>query len=125
VNRLASNNIALEWNARGITQKHVLTARQNVNLRRIVQEIISNIMKHASPSKVQSSIYIDDNQLKFEICSDGEVKPFSQWLPGKGLTNIKTRAMELKGDVTWQTNIQSDKQLISCFKLSFPLNLEY
>lgn len=69
-----------------------------INLYRILQEIINNIIKHAKATEVQLEIYEDDNELIFFVKDNGVglTNPSIE-KTGIGLKNIKKRVEFLKG----------------------------
>lgn len=69
-----------------------------VNLYRILQEVINNILKHAKATEVQIDIYEDDNELIMSIKDNGiGLTNTTQQKPGIGLRNIKKRVENLQG----------------------------
>lgn len=48
-------------------KESALSPRQSINLQRIIQEIISNIIKHAAASQITVFIYSSQNELRIEI----------------------------------------------------------
>lgn len=69
-----------------------------INLYRIIQEIVNNIIKHAQASVVQLDIYEDDSDLVIFIQDNGKGMQVSTTTKsGIGLKNIRNRVETLKG----------------------------
>jgi signal transduction histidine kinase len=101
------NNLCLLIEKKGIkTQKKILITKDIdnleepvlINLYRILQEIINNIIKHAKATEVQLEIYEDENELIFFVKDNG-VGLINQTIEkaGIGLKNIKKRVEHLRG----------------------------
>jgi signal transduction histidine kinase len=85
---------------------HILHYTKALNLVRIVQEAISNSIKHASPSSIQVTSSVNNDQWKLVIVDDG--KGFDQAAArkteqGNGLHNMEHRAAETGFDLTLET----------------------
>ncbi len=77
-----------------------LGTRHQINLRRILDEAITNMVRHASPECCRFRVSYQDGLLRLELCNDGVTPPEDgqRSLPkGRGLHNIQTRASELSG----------------------------
>ncbi|MEO3678527.1 histidine kinase [Rheinheimera sp. FR7-31] len=67
----------------------------------IVQEAISNSLKHSGASEMQITACISDGNLQLTLSDNGKVKP--QWRPGNGITGMQERAAECGGSLTVNT----------------------
>ena len=78
-----------------------------VNIYRIVQELINNILKHANASKVKLKFIHDSKNLKIEFYHDGigisnaQVSYQLNQEKGSGLKSIQTRLNNLKGKIDY------------------------
>ena len=74
---------------------------------RIIQEGLTNIVKHAQAQKASLEMYFNDDKIKITIADDGIGfdKNKIDILNSKGLSNIKNRILLLSGKL----NIQSEK----------------
>ncbi len=88
------------------------------NLNRILKELVSNIIRHASAEQVrvqveflptQWNILIEDNGLGFQRHA----------VQGNGLHNIETRATEIGAEVHWQGELQRGTRCL----VSLPFHL--
>lgn len=100
-----------------------ISPRLHVNLQRICQEAITNIINHANATQVNLSCSIDgDRQVLLMICDNGVSSGrIESWVLGKGVNNIRTRAAELGGEVRWQTG---DSGCGVCLSVRFRLDEE-
>lgn len=83
-----------------------------INLYRILQEIINNIIKHAKATEVQLEIYEDDKELIFFVKDNGVglmSKPIVK--TGIGLNNIKKRVEFLQGTYEF-TNLEMGTSIL-------------
>lgn len=67
----------------------------------IVQEAISNSLKHSGASEMQINAHINDGNLQLTLRDNGNVNP--QWRPGNGITGMQERAAECGGSLTVNT----------------------
>ena len=88
-----------------------------VTLYRIVQEIYSNILKHAQAKKVQNQLYTVKNTLICMIEDNGKGFDKKKKNQGIGLKNIEARVKMLKGNF----NIETEKGKGMVFTIRFPL----
>lgn len=80
-----------------------LHSEHEVILFRIVQECISNVIKHARANTFNVSLNMDANNLIIETRDDGIGMPEKSDHFGLGLKNIISRAKMLKADVIWES----------------------
>lgn len=117
-------DIKLDWDVEKFHLDQALTPRQHINLKRIVQELISNIIKHADASQVTVFVRVSNTQLQLQLCDDGIGGDIDSWIAGKGLNNIRTRIEEINGSVSWHHNAKSginENRQGCCINLQFPL----
>lgn len=67
----------------------------------IVQEAISNSLKHSGASEMQINAHISDGNLQLMLSDNGNVNP--HWQPGNGITGMQERAAECGGSLTLST----------------------
>jgi signal transduction histidine kinase len=68
---------------------------------RIVQEALTNVMRHAAASRVTVTVRADGDTLRIEVTDDGaNASPASELNEGHGLRGMTERAAALGGDVT-------------------------
>jgi len=75
----------------------LLTIQQRVELIKILQEAIANILKHSKASEVRVYLWQEEQQLVFQI-SDNGIGFTGTTLPfGFGIRSLKKRAQSLEG----------------------------
>ena len=97
----------------------VLSSREYVNLKRIVQELTSNALKYAVPGTLvvtTSSTDSDDIVLRFQ--NDMAKRPYTSLSGMRGLTNIKSRAAEMGGTV--EVSMPSEQHSEFAIKITLP-----
>ena len=88
-----------------------------LNLYRIIQEILQNIVKHAYASTVGISLISEPNQLVVEVSDDGVGFDTESVTGGIGLRNIRSRVDYLNGAI----QIESKPNQGCTYSLSVPL----
>jgi signal transduction histidine kinase len=71
----------------------------SINIYRIIQECVNNIIKHAAAKKISIKIKLQENQLKISIIDDGIGFNIHQPQTGFGLRGIKERLQILNGSI--------------------------
>jgi signal transduction histidine kinase len=94
------------------------TPRQHINLQRILHEITTNAIRHASAHFINISIDLEGDQLHIQACDDGAGFEIDSCVPGKGINNIRTRVEELYGQVDWQIKNGC------CINMRFPVDTD-
>lgn len=79
--------------------KENLNHSLKLNLFRIIQEIIQNVIKHASATNFKIKIKIDENYIKLFTIDDGLGFEYSKIGTGKGLENIMNRVTLVNGKI--------------------------
>ncbi len=82
--------IKIMFKARGFIEEG-LTQKFKLNIFRIVQEQINNILKHAKAKNITITIEESVDRILFSIIDDGTGFNIAKTKPGIGITNIKSR----------------------------------
>ena len=122
--QLTGLGIHFEWNAPESWPDVTLSSQQHINLRRIARETIANALKHASPASVIMQVAIDEKELYLRISNDGSNTDSSQWIPGRGLNNIKSRITELYGSHKWGIEQGSGNKQYCYLAVHIPLTIK-
>ncbi|MBJ7881488.1 tetratricopeptide repeat protein [Gelidibacter salicanalis] len=85
--------------------------KTKINLYRMVQESLHNIYKHAKAKRVNISIQLKKAVICLSITDDGSGFDSNKSKKGIGLKNINSRAKELNGTVTIQSQIDKGTTL--------------
>ena len=118
---LNNTNIQLDINGNIHTNRY--SYEVEINLFRIVSELMNNSIKHGYPTKIEITIDESDNVLHLKYSDDGKgfnTQESLQFTPkrGMGLDNIRSRVKSLKGYCL----IQSEAGHGTKVNIQIPLN---
>lgn len=103
--RLESAGLVLEWHVDDLPQLPWLDPTAALQVLRIVQEALTNVLKHARAHTVRIEMRKEDDRVEVNIIDDGEGFDVSTMLDrsegGRGLRNLRKRAQGLGGDVSF------------------------
>lgn len=71
----------------------------------IVQEAMSNSLKHSGASDIQINADVTDGKLQLTIVDNGHISPY--WQPGNGIKGIQERLAECGGSLALNTQQQA------------------
>jgi len=106
VDQLESANIELEWSVTELPEIENMGPRRSLHIMRIVQEAITNSIKHSGSKKmtlatgvVDNTIYIDiiDYGKGFDVSDDSETG-------SRGIKNMRYRASQLNGSLQFSSS---------------------
>lgn len=97
--RLAAAKVTLDWPRSATTIARAFTPGQILSIYRILQEAISNALRHGKPSCIEVRQTLDDHAITLSLCDNGSGM-IDQVRAGRGLTNMRRRATELGGSLT-------------------------
>jgi signal transduction histidine kinase len=106
--RLQGAGIKLTWSVRDIPPLEWLDPPSALHILRIVQEILTNIIKHGEATAIDIStsddaqgvtVTVRDNGLAFVPAQDGTASTGA-----KGLANVRSRALALGAQCAWTTS---------------------
>ncbi len=98
VNQTDQLKLSLDYRAEGIRLQEV----DNASLIRIVQELISNTIKHADAEKGGIIVTKDRKQLVINYWDDGKGLPEKLSASGMGMRNIEKRVQIMNGKLIWK-----------------------
>jgi two-component system sensor histidine kinase UhpB len=75
-----------------------LSAMHDITLYRIVQECMTNTIKHARCTRIGVRLDMDDDRVSLSVIDDGEPRPHATPESGFGLVGMRERALALGGD---------------------------
>ncbi len=96
--RLKAAGIALRWSTMGLSDTLPLPAQAQLPLMRIIQESITNTLKHADAKTLSVNVSNSATELQIDISDDGcgfDVNRTRQSAQGKGLNSLDKRARVL------------------------------
>lgn len=114
--RTEAAGVRLSWQQSGPTPHVSPTARQRLNLARVLREALTNALRHAAPEIVEISIEISPEHLIVHLSHDGNISAPEIWRVGKGLSNMRTRIAELGGRIEWRRHNHAPARLEVCWK---------
>jgi two-component system NarL family sensor kinase len=79
--------------------KFVLEKQSQFNIYRIVQEAVNNILKHAAATEINIQVIGQSDHITIMIEDDGKGFDMGSQKNGRGLKNIVTRSLWLKGSL--------------------------
>ena len=108
-----SNHHAIQYNIKqnGTIFWEDINSYIKVNLYRIIQEAIQNVLKHAKASTITISFSINSSTLHLDIIDDGIGFNSNQKNDGIGLLNIKSRVSNLRGKIKINSEIKNGTTL--------------
>jgi signal transduction histidine kinase len=68
-------------------------------LESVMREIVTNALKHASPSRIKVEVAANATHLHASILNDGKITDPLTWQDGYGLRNLRGRLEELGGSL--------------------------
>jgi PAS domain S-box-containing protein len=97
--------------------KYKLSEDLQLNLYRIVQEQLRNIIRHSKANAIQIKMYVDRKFLKLEISDNGIGLDESKIKKGIGLANIKRRIELFNGEIQIISAINEGCNLVAIIPL--------
>jgi len=96
-----------ETNVEFVNLPETLEPTQEVMLYRLLQELLSNIRKHAKATQVTIQLIHHENELTILVEDDGIGFKYAEQLEngGLGLKNINSRVQYLDGTIDWDSEI--------------------
>lgn len=101
--RLEAAGIQLDWSIENMEGVHLPPAR-SLDLLRLLQEALTNVLKHSQATHVQIDVRRHDDTLHLAMADDGCGFAVAQGVPvgggGMGLANLRARAQRLGATLT-------------------------
>jgi signal transduction histidine kinase len=113
--RLHDAGLVLDWRVGDTPLVPTLQGAGGRDLVRIVEEALSNVMHHAGATRVRIATGVDASGIVVTIADDGRGLPESL-TPGRGMSNVRSRAARLGADVEWLRAPEGGTEL----RLRFP-----
>jgi signal transduction histidine kinase len=98
--RLRAAGIVLRWDSTQFTDTASIPATKTLPLLRIMQEAITNALKHAEASEIKVTLSADAQRLLLRISDDGKGFEPSRVRLGKGLSGMEKRARALGAELS-------------------------
>lgn len=117
--RLAVAGLVLDWGQELATDTPPLSKPLLFHLFRLFREAITNTLKHARATTLQVRLHSDGTTLRIEIRDNGTMAGSQK--PGQGKDNMRARADQLKGSVTWRAATQGGTKVLMAIPLHGPV----
>ncbi|MEM6641794.1 MAG: sensor histidine kinase [Bacteroidota bacterium] len=119
------NDSALALNAKHeldflISDRYEYSIELKKMLYRIVQEALTNIIKHSEATSIRITVKDQNRQMVLKITDNGKGFDINQYAPGIGLQNIQKRVSYLNG----HADIDSNVGLGTAINIKIPINHE-
>lgn len=105
--RLESAGLVLEWQVDDLPLLPWLDPTAALQVLRIVQEALTNVLKHARARTVRIEMRKEDDRVEVNVVDDGAGFDVDAMLErgegGRGLRNLRKRAQQLGGDVSFSS----------------------
>ncbi len=97
-------DIVTEFEAKAdIEDSESLTHTDEIQVYRITQEVLSNIVRHGDPSEIKMEVdLVNDETFQLTIKDNGAKFDSTKSHTGRGLTNIRARANLIEAKVKWE-----------------------
>lgn len=92
--------LRLLWSVDPMIEAAELSPADALNVQRITQEALTNILKHAQATTVRVHIFTRGSSIVLRIEDDGRGFDPDLPYPGRGIENMKKRARDCKGELT-------------------------
>lgn len=102
--RLQAAGIALSWEVESVPRLAWLNPGSALQVLRMLQEILTNILKHARAHSIRVATSVGDNEITITVADDGigfDVDASQN--TGRGLQNLKRRAADIGGAVEFDS----------------------
>ena len=112
-----SAHVELVWRlSPALNRLKPMPANTVLQIGRIIQEAVTNAIRHASPSEITLAIDVEAEHLQIVILHDGNFGKPETWVEGRGLTHMQQRTSSLRGSISRST---TDREL--CTTIAVPL----
>jgi signal transduction histidine kinase len=100
--RVHAAGLSLDWRIPATEQPLPVSAAAALNMSRILREAITNVLSHASATRITVDLHSHENYLTLTIQDDGVGLPESGVISNRGMSNMRARAATLGGGIHWQ-----------------------
>lgn len=98
-NRTQDAGVTLSWHFDEAGTETILDESQHAQLRRMLREVLSNAILHSKDvNEIKVSIDVIGDFLRVTVSNNGADEPVSSWKPGRGISNLRVRSRDLRGN---------------------------
>jgi signal transduction histidine kinase len=98
--RLSPLDISLKWQVTDIAEELFLPPQKSLNLLRILQEVFTNILKHANATEVHFIASQVAGMLVIQISDNGQFSPDTANTNGLGMASMKSRSEKIDASIS-------------------------
>lgn len=98
--QLLNAGVASRWDAEGAGENLPLASNTGLQVLRVAQEALTNVLKHARARQVHVRLACEGGTLQLEIADDGIGLQAANAGSGRGLGNMRARAARIGGTVS-------------------------
>lgn len=103
--RIEATGLRFVWQMTELPETASLPAEQSLDLLRILQQGIANVLQHAAASEIRISVRRERRQLEIAVEDDGRgLGPVATLRQGRGITNMQRRAARLGAELLVEPN---------------------
>jgi signal transduction histidine kinase len=120
--RLKAAGVTLKWQTRDLADDLPLPVEKQLPILRVIQETITNTLKHAQAKTLSVNVSSTATELEVEISDDGQgfdVQAATQTATGKGLNSLDKRARVLGASLRIESSSQGTRT-----RLTLPLTVK-
>jgi len=98
--QLNAADIELQWAVTELPEMDAYSPRNSLHIMRIVQEAITNVIKHSHSQKVKLSTGVVNNNVFIDVIDDGKFSDSVSICASRGIKNMHYRAQQLKAELS-------------------------
>lgn len=95
--RCDAANVMLEWHEPAELPEYELSPQEKSTLERVLREMLSNVLKHASPKDILVETRLEADALHIAMSNAAPTASSDNWQEGRGMRNMRARLAEIGG----------------------------
>lgn len=110
--RLEAAGIRLLWRVEAVPPLEWLDPRNSLHILRILQEAITNTIKHTHASEIYVETAADTTRVTIAIADNGQGFDVTNPAIGRGLGNQRRRAQAIGAEIQWESNAHGTRLVL-------------
>ena len=106
--------ITLHWSMSGLPDTNGLTAQNNLDILRIIQEVVTNAVNHGEPKIIEVECACEHERITIIVTNSGGCS-YNGESSGYGISNMQKRALQLKDGTLQIHSLVDGAQLVLSF----------